>query len=206
MNNRKQRVVLNSEKSDWGFIKSGVPQGSILGPLLYIVYINDFISDIQSSIRLFADDTTLYVIVNDRKSAGHVLNSDLEKINIWAKQWLVTFNPTKTESLLITNKKHRNQHPNLYFSRSLIQEMSTHKHLGLNFSNNGQWALHIDDIVRKASSRPHILRTHKYDLNRKSLETLYFSYIRPILEYADVIWDNTTAELAQKVDYTLLFK
>lgn len=84
---------------------------------------------------MFADDTTLYVIVGDPKSAGPVLNSDLEKkINIWAKQWLVTFNPTKTESVLITNKQHRNQHPNLYFNGNLIQEVATHKHLGLNFS------------------------------------------------------------------------
>lgn len=78
--------------------------------------------------------------------------------------------------------------------------MLTLKHLELNFSKNGYWALHIDDIVKKASSRLQILRKHKNELNSKSLETLHFSYIRPILEYA-VIWDNTTAELVQKVEH-----
>lgn len=81
--------------------------------------------------------------------------------------------------------------------------MSTHKHVGLNFLNflnNRHWAFDIDGRVRKASSRLQIIRKHNYELNCKSLETLYFSYIRPILEYAYVIWDNTTAELAQKVE------
>ena len=96
LSDRTQCVVLSGSSSDTVPILAGVPQGSILGPLLFLVYINDIVSDIGSSIRLFADDTTLYVIVDDPQNAAARLNSDLQKINDWASTWLVTFNPEKT--------------------------------------------------------------------------------------------------------------
>ena len=84
--------------------RTGVPQSSILGPLSFLLFINDIVNDIGSSIRLFADDTSLYIIVENPELAAQLLNTDLEKITKWANTWLVIFNPTKTETLLISRK------------------------------------------------------------------------------------------------------
>ena len=100
LSNRKQRVVLPAAASDWTQIYAGVPQGSVLGPLLFLIYINDIVENINACIRLFADDTSLYLIVENPIEAAEKLNSDLAKVHAWASKWLVTFNPSKTESLI----------------------------------------------------------------------------------------------------------
>ena len=87
LTNRKQRVVIPGGRSDWQFIRAGVPQGSILGPLLFLLYINDIVTDIQSCVRLFADDTSLYIIVDNPISAAEMINTDLETIHRWAEKW-----------------------------------------------------------------------------------------------------------------------
>ena len=111
LSERKQRVVLPGAMSDIINISSGVPQGSILGPLLFLVYINDIVCDINSTIRLFADDTSLYIIVENPITAANILNNDLDKVTNWANKWLVIFNPNKTESLLISRKVTKPVHP-----------------------------------------------------------------------------------------------
>ena len=105
LHNRKQRVVLPGANSDWTSVYSGVPQGSIIGPLLFLLYISDIVEDIDSSIRLFADDTILYIIVDNPVEAANQLNSDLSKIHQWASKWLVKFNPAKSESVISPEDK-----------------------------------------------------------------------------------------------------
>ena len=104
MNGRVQRVVVEGSASSYTEIKAGVPQGSILGPLMFLIYINHIVNDLGCNIRLFADDTSLYVIVNDQASASDLVDSDLQTINNWAQNWLVTFNPQKSEELIISRK------------------------------------------------------------------------------------------------------
>ena len=127
-------------------ITAGVPQGSILGPLLFLVYINDIVREIESNIRLFADDTSLSLIVDTPNEAANIINRDLTKIDNWALTWLVTFNPQKTQSMIISRKASKPAHPQIYMLNQPIEEVSSHKHLGLNLSNDLTWNKHINYI------------------------------------------------------------
>ena len=197
---RKQRVVIPGGMSGWSYIKAGVPQGSILGPLMFLVYINDIVSEVSANIRLFADDTSLYIIVDHPQRAADILQDDISKISDWANSWLVTFNPQKTESLLISRKTNKPHHPTLFMLNESIAEVDSHKHLGIFLSSDGSWHDHINYIKNKAWQRINIMRKLKHNLDRKSLEIIYTSFIRPILEYADVIWDNCSQYEKQELE------
>ena len=200
LSDREQRVVLAGTYSDWTKISAGVPQGSILGPLLFLVYINDIVNDISSTIKLFADDTSLYIVINDPVQDAETLNYDLHVISTWAKTWLVTFNPNKTESLLISRKNMKPNHPPLSMNNVVISEVENHKHLGLNLNTLGTWHNHIEDISKKAWKRINMLRNLKFVLDRISLQKIYFTFIRPIFEYADIIWNNCTEAASEKLE------
>jgi len=138
--------------------------------------------------------------VDDPESAANILQSDINKIISWSNKWLVTFNPAKTESILISRKKTPVNHPPLLMLNKQISEVPSHKHLGIFLSNACTWHDHIDHIKGKAWDRINILRKLKFVLDRKSLEIIYFSFIRPLLEYGDVIWDNCTNTQKKELD------
>jgi hypothetical protein len=189
LTDRQQRVTINGIHSTWKSIKAGVPQGSVLGPLLFLVFINDITHVIRHcKIRLFADDTCLFIEVDQPDTAAEALNGDLEQIHQWAEKWLVTFSPPKTKEMIITNKAPR-PHPPLSLNNHQIESMQSHKHLGLTLTHNLSWREHAEEIAKKANRCLGILRPLKFKLDRKSLEKMYTSFIRPILEYADIIWD-----------------
>ena len=175
--------------SDWSNVRAGASQGSTLSLLLFLVYINDIVIDIGSNIRLFADDTSLYIIVDDPVTAAWCLNTDLQRISRWAALCLVSFNPTKAEAFIASRKLNRN-HPPIYMQNQQITEVESHKHLGIYFSNDCTWYHHLKYIVDKAWTRINIMRKLKFKLDRKSLEKIYLTFIRPLLEYGDVLWDN----------------
>lgn len=200
LSNRKQRVVYANTTSAWSSVNAGVPQGSILGPLLFLIYINDIVTDVEAKIRLFADDTSLYVIVDDPASSATLLNRDLARIHSWSESWLVTFNPNKTESVLFSRKRHKLPHPILSMDQNPIKQVKSHKHLGLTFSDDGTWTSHISSSLNKAWQRIGILRSLKSLLSRSSLERMYVSFIRPLLEYADVVWDNCSNTISNDIE------
>ena len=108
--NRKQKVFIPGGSSNWLPTEAGVPQGPIFGLLLFLIYINDTVLHINSTVRFFADDTSLYLIVDDPAEEARCLNSDLELIHQWAKRWLVKFNAAKSEPLLVSRKNKTESH------------------------------------------------------------------------------------------------
>ena len=147
---RKQRVIIDGQSSDWREITAGVPQGSVLGPLLFLIYINDITTDLQSSSFLYADDTSLLEVVDDPDVTAAKLNDDLELINTWTHKWLVTINSDKTKSMVFSTKRQKPLHPQLKYDNQIIESVSNHKHLGVTLSSNLLWRTHVFNIYEKA--------------------------------------------------------
>ena len=138
-----------------------MPQGSVLGPLLFLVYINDIAKQLLSLTRLFADDSSLFYAAANIADIAGIINHDLQLLSNWAKQWLVTFNPLKTEAVLFTLKKLEIL-PHLIFDNIAISFVDSHKHLGVTLRSNGQWHTHIENIVNSATKILAIMRKLKF--------------------------------------------
>ncbi len=133
---RKQRVTIDGQSSDWSEIKAGVPQGSVLGPLLFLIYINDITTDLQSSSFLYADDTSLLEVVDDPAISAARLNNDLELINTWTQKWLVIINSDKTKAMVFSTKRQKPWHPHLKYDNQIIESVNNHEHLGVTLSSS----------------------------------------------------------------------
>ena len=143
--NRSQNVILQSATSFSKQITAGVPQGSVLGPLLFLVYVIDITDSLLSLTRFFADDRSFYYSESSISDIAGIRNHDLNLISSWAKQWLVTFNPQKTEAILFSLTT-VGELPKLIFQNTGVTFVENHKHLGITSSQNGQWNAHIDTI------------------------------------------------------------
>ena len=185
---RYQQVIIQGQCSVPGHIKAGVPQGSVLGPLLFLIYMNDITNVTNCNIKLFADDTSLFIEFDKNTNVENTLNEDLSQIQEWANQWLVRFSPSKSK--LLTCSFRKLPVADITFNNTNLESVESHKHLGLILSNDLSWTKHIESIVKSVSPLIDVLKKLKYDLDRTTLETTYFSFIRPKMEYGCQIWDN----------------
>ena len=143
LNNRKQQFVIEGQTSEYISIRCGVPQGSILGPLLFLISFNDITEDLQTESFLFADDTALCksLTTDNIETNFSNLNDDLPVIIKWGKQWLVTFNPIKTKYIILVQA-----YPNLYLGEKKLQNVDILTHLGITFNSRMIWKNHINII------------------------------------------------------------
>ena len=191
LNNRKQRVVLNGTLSDYKDIASGVPQGSVLGPLLFLIYINDLEKNIKSKIRFFADDTMLYSIVKDPVTTANNLNDDLETIRRWAHQWKMEFNPDPTKQateLLFSTKNKPPYHPPLVFNGHVVNRVNEQKHLGLILDRKLSFKSHVEEKIKKTKKTIGMIKHLSKFLPINTLTLMYKSLVRPHFDYCDVIF------------------
>ena len=162
LENRKQRVVLNGQTSDWKKINSGVPQGLVLGPLLFLIYINDLPDGITSICKIFADDTSLFSKVLDINESANELNTDLEKITKWAHQWKMQFNPdpNKQANEVIFSRKLTIDlsYPPVKFNNNDIITCSDQKHLGIVLDSKLNFASHVNQKIKKCNKLIGVLR------------------------------------------------
>ena len=135
LRNRKQRATLNGQSSSWTNANAGALQGSILGPLLSLIYINDLPYGLSSNAKLFADNTSLFSVVHDINTSVIELNSDLKKkINDWAFQWKMTFNPDRSkqaQEIIFSRKLKKATHPPLLFNNNNVSQVNFQTHLGI---------------------------------------------------------------------------
>jgi hypothetical protein len=192
LSGRKIRAAINGQSGEWHHTNAGVPQGSILGPLLFLIFINDITESIESDIHLFADDTSLMDIMENYMTSYDKINRDLERLSTWASKWLVTFNATKTVYLIVSRKLNPAPKPALLLNGEPVKEVLTHKHLGLTINTSLTWSDHISLLTAKAARCVGLLQRISRTVPRQCLEILYKSMIRPILEYENIIYDSSS--------------
>ena len=200
LSDRKQRVVLNGKSSQWSTISAGVPQGSVLGPLLFLVYINDLVDNVNSDVKMFADDTSLFSNVTNETVTAEVLNRDLEKVRLWAWQWKMQFNAEKTKEVIFSTKRLRLQHPLLKLGNDEIAIVPEHKHLGVILDSKLNFKSHIKEAAVKARRGIGIIRHISRHVSREVLDQVYKLYVRPHLDYGDIVYHKYDPEM--KLDVT----
>ena len=181
LRNRKQRVLLNGQVSDWSDVRAGVPQGSILGPLLFLIYINDLSEGLSSNTKLFADDTSLFSVIHDSNTSALELNSDLAKINRWAFQWKMSFNPDPkkpAQKVIFSRKSKAILHPPLVFNNNNVIQTTSQKHLGTILDTQLSFEEHLEIVLCKINKTIGLIRKLQNLIPRKVLITLYKVFVR----------------------------
>ncbi|PFX15469.1 putative RNA-directed DNA polymerase from transposon X-element [Stylophora pistillata] len=183
----EQSVVIDGLSSPAVHASSGVPQGTVLGPLMLLLYINDIGDNCNSAIRLFADDTILYSIIESTLDAGQ-LQLDLSTIEQWAKKWLMQFNPNKCFVMRVTRKSH----PIIFDYKLMghtLESASHYPYLEVELSSSLDWSHHIDMKTNKANRTLGFLKRNLGKCPESIKELSYKSLVRPHLEYARTVWD-----------------
>lgn len=200
LSNRQQLVKINEEESRCLPVTSGVPQGSVLGPLLFLLYINDLVTVVDPTvqIRLFADDCVLFrevTCTNDQNE----LEKNIENVREWCVEWGMELNLEKSVYLCVTRKKNPSEHVYKLGSSSLTQ-VDSYKYLGVTLTNNLSWNMHIDNICSSAFRKLCFLR-YKLRNSPPNVKLLsYFTFVRPKLEYASIVWDPHTKQNVKKLE------
>ena len=154
LSNRKQRVVPNGQNSSWTNDHAGVLQGSILGPLLFLIYINDLSDNLTNNAKRFADDT-LFSVVHDVNTSAKKLNNDLKKVNDWAFQWKMSFNPDpnkQAQEVIFSLKSKRSTHSPLDFSNNNVSQTYSQKHLGVILDFILTFTEHLNNVLATQTS------------------------------------------------------
>ena len=203
--NRKQITIANNVTSDMGSITCGVPQGSILGPLLFLIYINDLNSCLTcTSDFLYADDTVLLCSGNDLNNVCDNMQNDLDNISNWCNSNKLTINSKKTKFMIFGNrnmlKKIKNTKFNLNMDGQALDRVHCYKYLGLNIDDNLNFNKHIQDMNKIITHKLYMFSKIRFYIGEKDAIILFKSMILPIVEYCDIVYEGTSKRNLDKID------
>jgi hypothetical protein len=190
-------VVLDNNFPDsvsyWGEVKHGVSQGSILGPLVFLLYINDLpkVSNDKAEVVLYADDTNIIITSSNPTNFTNSVNKILQDINTWFTTNLLSLNADKTQYMQFVTKTSSLIDLHVMCKNKKIANTCNTKFLGLTLDNTFSWKNHIDTIVPKFSSACFAVRAVKPFLSQESLKMVYFPYFHSIMSYGLVFWGNS---------------
>ena len=196
---RQQRVVVNGVKSDWAPVLSGVPQGTVLGPLLFSLYINDISSDIESEIRLFADDCVCYREIKDEKDTMK-LQRDIDRLGSWARKWGMRFQPVKCNMMQLTRKRIKKIHASYTLEGTNLENVESIKYLGVTITSDLRWNTHVSNVCTKANRTLGFLRRNLHSCPQEVKEAAYKGLVRPVLDYGSSVWDPPGVVLQEELE------
>jgi len=181
-----QRVVCEGYTSPSAAVISGVPHGTVLGPLLFLAYINDLPECVSSTPRLFADDCLLYRQINSIEDS-ELLQQDVDRLQDWENKWMMSFNPSKCEVLRVTIKRKNLIEAAYTIHGQPLKIVSSAKYLGLTIDSELNYNEHISNICKKANSTRAFIHRNTRSCPRKVKATAHTSFVRPQLEYASTV-------------------
>ena len=198
LSDRYQRVLIknncsNKYFSEWGKIKQGVPQGSILGPLFFLLYINDLpglINDISSP-TVFADDTSIIFTNSNYPDLKHEIDAVIEKIIKWFETNSLILNLDKTYFMHFVTKPNLAVDLQISYKADIISATNTTNFLGLSLDSSLSWKLHIEHLSSKLNSACYLIRSLRSVISRQNLRTIYFSYVHSIMVYGIIFWGSS---------------
>jgi len=197
LKDRKQRVIINSRskvyRSDWEPIQRGVPQGSVLGPLLFLIYINDLPQTIKplADPVLFADDTSMIVKSTEPGEFLHSIQSNISNVDRWFKSNSLLLNMDKTHLLQFSTKNSQLMDLEVHYENKQITAVNSIKFLGLEIDSTLSWKQHIDSIIPKLNKACFAVRQVKPYMALEALRMIYFSYFHSIVTYGIIFWGNS---------------
>lgn len=186
LSNHLPFTIVNNLSSPLCYVTSGVPKGSILGPLLFLIYINDLHKNLASRVRLFADDCIIYRPISGPDD-HQILQNDLQLIFDWCKTWLMSLNSSKCKVVSFT-RKHSVSNFCYHIDNNPILPANSYKYLGINLTSNLSWNLHVTTICAKASKSLGYLRRTLRSSPPSIRKLAFQTFVRPQLEYASPIW------------------
>ena len=203
LSNRKQKVKLNGVNSKSERVSCGVPQGSILGPLLFIIYVNDMHSAVKTSImHHFADDTNLLFSSKNQNKITKIINSDLKLLFEWLCVNRLSINVSKTEFIVFRPpKKTLNKRIVLELNQTKIYESNKIKYLGLILDSRLKWNYHINELTKKLNRAVGIIYKIRPDCSQKVLLSLYYSLFHSHLTYGLSVWGKSNDCYLAKLCY-----
>ena len=190
---RKQYVQYKQAQSSYYTVKCGIPQGSILGPLLFILYVNDLpnASKILNFI-LFADDTNVFISHKDPIAMISILNTELDKVSNWLRANKLIINIKKTHNMIFTPRQRKPPNlDNIYLDNERMETKECTKVLGFYIDRHLTWKSHIDFISNKAPKSIGVISRSRFFLSSDSLLTLYYSLVYPYFQYGNFVWAST---------------
>ena len=198
LTDRQQRVVCEGATSSWEHVTSGVPQGSVIGPVLFLAYINDLPEGLQSKVRLFADDTVVYMTVSSPADAA-LLQKDLQRLEEWEDKWQLSFNSDKCNVLRVTRST-KQIDTEYTLHGQILKQLDSAKYLGVTIEQKLSWNVHISNVVKKANSSTAFLRRNLQIPQTHVKANAYNALVRPQVEYASVVWDPFTKANIDKIE------
>ena len=178
---------------------SGVLQGTVLGPLLFILYLNDLPDGITSQVRLLADDCILYREIKNQKDSQD-LQGDIETLCSWEARWQMCFNVAKCYAMTITHKRNP-LHSSYKMNNEPLQSVQSHTYLGVELNHKLSWADHISSVTSKSNQVLGLLRRNLYSCAAKVKESANKTPVRPKLEYCASIWDPYHQDQKDRLDW-----